>query len=210
MKSHRSFTFSASPRLAVLAVALAAVFSGGVQAASMPAVEAKNGMVVSSQHLASKVGVEILKMGGNAVDAAVAVGYAQAVVNPCCGNIGGGGFMTITNKGAEADRLVSIAAPEVSDDVQIHEMAVENNVMKMRQLPEGIEIPAGGTVELKSGGLHVMFMKIKHPFKEGESFKATLTFEKAGPVEVNFKIEAARPAAAQGGDASANHEGHGG
>ena len=95
MKSHRSFTFSASPRLAVLAVALAAVFSGGVQAASMPAVEAKNGMVVSSQHLASKVGVEILKMGGNAVDAAVAVGYAQAVVNPCCGNIGGGGFMTI-------------------------------------------------------------------------------------------------------------------
>ena len=61
----------------------------------MPAVEAKNGMVVSSQHLASKVGVEILKMGGNAVDAAVAVGYAQAVVNPCCGNIGGGGFMTI-------------------------------------------------------------------------------------------------------------------
>lgn len=95
MKSHRSFTFSASPRLAVLAIALAAVFSGGVQAASMPAVEAKNGMVVSSQHLASKVGVEILKMGGNAVDAAVAVGYAQAVVNPCCGNIGGGGFMTI-------------------------------------------------------------------------------------------------------------------
>ncbi|AEK63629.1 Gamma-glutamyltranspeptidase [Collimonas fungivorans Ter331] len=68
---------------------------GTVQAASAPAVEAKNGMVVTSQHLASQVGVDILKMGGNAVDAAVAVGYAQAVVNPCCGNIGGGGFMTI-------------------------------------------------------------------------------------------------------------------
>lgn len=67
----------------------------GAYAASMPAVEAKNGMVVSSQHLASQVGVDILKMGGNAIDAAVAVGYAQAVVNPCCGNIGGGGFMTI-------------------------------------------------------------------------------------------------------------------
>ncbi|MBN3787900.1 gamma-glutamyltransferase [Burkholderia sp. Ac-20353] len=64
-------------------------------AASEPAVEAKNGMVVSSQHLASEIGVEILKQGGNAVDAAVAVGYAQAVTNPCCGNIGGGGFMTI-------------------------------------------------------------------------------------------------------------------
>ena len=59
-----------------------------------PAVEAKNGMVVTSQHLASQVGVDILKMGGNAIDAAVA-GYAQAVVNPCCGNIGGGGFMTV-------------------------------------------------------------------------------------------------------------------
>ncbi|GAC1316874.1 MAG: gamma-glutamyltransferase [Collimonas sp.] len=68
---------------------------GTAQAASAPAVEAKNGMVVTSQHLASQVGVDILKMGGNAIDAAVAVGYAQAVVNPCCGNIGGGGFMTI-------------------------------------------------------------------------------------------------------------------
>ncbi|MCV9879817.1 gamma-glutamyltransferase [Brenneria izbisi] len=73
----------------------ALLLSGTVQAASAPAVEAKNGMVVSSQYLASQVGVDIMKMGGNAIDAAVAVGYAQAVVNPCCGNIGGGGFMTI-------------------------------------------------------------------------------------------------------------------
>jgi len=65
------------------------------QAASRPAVEAQHGMVVSSQHLASEIGVEILKAGGNAIDAAVAVGYAEAVVNPCCGNIGGGGFMVL-------------------------------------------------------------------------------------------------------------------
>lgn len=57
--------------------------------------EAKNGMVVSEQQLASEVGIKILQQGGNAVDAAVAVGYALAVVNPCCGNIGGGGFMLI-------------------------------------------------------------------------------------------------------------------
>lgn len=75
---------------------LAALLVGSqLYAASNPAVEAHNGMVVTSQHLASQVGVDILKMGGNAVDAAVAVGYAQAVVNPCCGNIGGGGFMTL-------------------------------------------------------------------------------------------------------------------
>jgi gamma-glutamyltranspeptidase / glutathione hydrolase len=64
-------------------------------AASRPAVEAPDGMVVSSQHLASEVGANILAQGGNAVDAAVAVGYAQAVTNSCCANIGGGGFMVI-------------------------------------------------------------------------------------------------------------------
>ncbi len=64
-------------------------------AASPPAIEAANGMVVSAQRLASEAGVAMLRRGGNAVDAAVAVGYALAVVNPCCGNIGGGGFMTL-------------------------------------------------------------------------------------------------------------------
>lgn len=82
-------------QLTLAAAALSLALSPGVNAASMPAVEAQNGMVVSSQRLASEAGVEILKKGGNAIDAAVAVGYAQAVVNPCCGNIGGGGFMTI-------------------------------------------------------------------------------------------------------------------
>jgi gamma-glutamyltranspeptidase/glutathione hydrolase len=74
---------------------VALVCVGPARAASKPALEATHGMVVSAQHLASEVGVEILKEGGNAVDAAVAVGYAEAVTNPCCGNIGGGGFMVI-------------------------------------------------------------------------------------------------------------------
>lgn len=78
-----------------LTAMLAWALLGQLQAASVPAVEASHGMVVTSQHLASRIGVDILKMGGNAIDAAVAVGYAQAVVNPCCGNLGGGGFMTI-------------------------------------------------------------------------------------------------------------------
>jgi len=86
--------------LAILVSALLAVSSlyhgsSPGQAASVPPVEAKSGMVASAQHLASKVGVQVLKDGGNAIDAAVAMGYALAVVHPCCGNIGGGGFMTI-------------------------------------------------------------------------------------------------------------------
>nr|WP_308921183.1 gamma-glutamyltransferase [Janthinobacterium sp. J1-1] len=85
------FRHLAPAALTVMALAV----STAVQAVSLPAVEAKSGMVVSSQHLASQVGVDIMKKGGNAIDAAVAVGYAQAVVNACCGNIGGGGFMTI-------------------------------------------------------------------------------------------------------------------
>ncbi|PWW12883.1 gamma-glutamyltransferase [Mangrovibacter plantisponsor] len=78
------------------ALSIAALLvSSQIYAASEPATEAQHGMVVTSQDLATKVGLAILKQGGNAIDAAVAVGYAEAVVNPCCGNIGGGGFMTI-------------------------------------------------------------------------------------------------------------------
>jgi gamma-glutamyltranspeptidase/glutathione hydrolase len=80
-------------RVGVLAVALLLLCAGVAQAA--PIAESRHGMVVSAHRLASEVGAEILKAGGNAIDAAVAVGYALAVVDPCCGNIGGGGFMLI-------------------------------------------------------------------------------------------------------------------
>ncbi|MCB1500910.1 MAG: gamma-glutamyltransferase [Bauldia sp.] len=89
----------AARRVARLAFLLAAfglaLESAAVGAGSRPPVAAENGMVVSSQRLASEVGVAVLRDGGNAIDAAVAVGYALAVVDPCCGNIGGGGFATI-------------------------------------------------------------------------------------------------------------------
>lgn len=84
-----------SRALFAAALLLTALFSTAAQAVYPPPVTARHGMVVTAQHLATQVGVDILKQGGNAVDAAVAVGYALAVVHPCCGNIGGGGFMLI-------------------------------------------------------------------------------------------------------------------
>ncbi|QRM54644.1 copper chaperone PCu(A)C [Sinorhizobium sp. BG8] len=120
----------------------------------------------------------------------------------------GGGFMTIINHGSAPDRLVAITS-DVSDDVQIHEMSVVDGVMKMRQLAEGVEIAPGATVELKPGGLHVMFMSIKQPFVEGEMIKAKLTFAKAGSIDVEFKVEAARKGAATGeGKADEPHVEH--
>jgi gamma-glutamyltranspeptidase / glutathione hydrolase len=86
------FLFRAVLVAAVLADAVLAD-AGAAKAASLPPTSSDAGLVVTAQHLASEAGIAMLRQGGNAIDAAVAVGYAEAVVNPCCGNIGGGGFM---------------------------------------------------------------------------------------------------------------------
>src|SRR5436305_13492247 len=84
-----------SARILRTVALVAALISLPAVSASLAPVAAQNGMVVTAQHYATKVGVDVLKKGGNAIDAAVAVGYALAVVYPAAGNLGGGGFMTI-------------------------------------------------------------------------------------------------------------------
>jgi gamma-glutamyltranspeptidase/glutathione hydrolase len=81
--------------IAIVIVATTALAGPPSRAASIAPVAAENGMVVSAQHLATRIGVDVLRRGGNAIDAAVAVGYALAVVHPAAGNLGGGGFMTL-------------------------------------------------------------------------------------------------------------------
>ncbi len=99
-----------------------------------------------------------------------------------------GGYMTIHNNGTEADRLLSGEAA-FAERVEIHEMSMEREVMKMRQLTDGLEIPAGGDVVLKSGGYHIMFIGLEQQIKEGDKYPVTLVFEKAGSVEVEFNVE---------------------
>lgn len=98
-----------------------------------------------------------------------------------------GGFMKIENKGG-VDQLISASSP-VAGEVQLHEMAMEGNVMKMRQVKD-IAVPAGGAVELKPGGLHLMFMNIKAPLAAGETVPVKLKFAKAGEVEVKMPVNA--------------------
>lgn len=99
----------------------------------------------------------------------------------------GGGFLTITNSGTEPDRLIAATSP-AAGEVQIHEMKMEGDVMKMAELPDGLVIPAGETVTLAPGGFHLMFMQLKQGFVEGTKIAVTLTFEKAGTVDVELDV----------------------
>lgn len=112
-----------------------------------------------------------------------------------------GGFMTISNNGGTDDRLIA-ASSDISNRVEIHEMAMENDVMKMRELPDGLPIPAGETVDLKPGGYHVMFMELNTALIQGETVTVTLEFEQAGSTTITMPV-----VARQG---SMGHNGHGG
>ena len=120
------------------------------------------------------------KVGNIAVNGA----YTRATV---AGQAAAGGFMKITSTGA-ADQLISASSP-VSNDVQLHTMKMDGNVMQMREVKQ-IDVPANGTVDLKPGGFHLMFMNIKAPLKAGELVPVKLKFAKAGEVEVKMPVNA--------------------
>jgi copper(I)-binding protein len=113
----------------------------------------------------------------------------------------GAGYMTITNKGTTPDK-VSCVSDDASAQCEIHSMTMEGGVMKMRPVEGGLEIKPGETVTLAPSGFHVMFRDLKHPLEEGKTVKATLKFDKAGTVDVEYPvvaIGAPAPGAAAGG-----------
>ena len=113
------------------------------------------------------------------------------------------GYVKITNTGSTPDRLVG-GTFALAGRFEIHEMSIERGVMKMRALKDGLEIKPGATVELKPGSYHLMFTDLTRAIAKGDRVKGTLTFEKAGTVEVEYQVEAIGAAAAQHG----GHAGH--
>ena len=129
------------------------------------------------------------------------IGHPWSRATPAGAKVGGG-YLSIENTGPVADRLVAVSVPFAARS-EIHEMAVKDGIMTMRPLDQGVEVPAGAKVEFKPGGYHIMFMELKQPLKQGDSMKGTLTFEKAGTVDVEFKVDSI---AAKG--STGEHKGH--
>jgi copper(I)-binding protein len=120
----------------------------------------------------------------------------------------GGAYMEIENTGAEPDRLLGGSVP-FAERVEVHEMAVVDGVMTMRQLPDGIEIPAGGTLVLKPGSFHLMFMGMEQPLMVDTVVEGKLVFEKAGEVTVEFAVQDMGAKAPEGaGHESMDHSDH--
>ena len=100
-----------------------------------------------------------------------------------------GGYMKIKNTGSTPDRLIG-GSSDVASKFEVHEMKMENGVAKMRPIKDGLEIKPGDTVELKPGSFHIMLVDLKKPLTAGDQIKATLVFEKAGKVNVEYDVMA--------------------
>jgi len=124
----------------------------------------------------------------------------------------GGGYLKITNTGSAPDRLIGGTFPGAGK-VEVHEMSMDNGMMRMKQLPGGLEIAPGASVELKPGGYHLMFTGLKEPIAQGKPIAGTLVFEKAGTLSVEWAVSPIGAPSAPNGAAMSmpmDHSGHGG
>ena len=136
---------------------------------------------------------------------ALDIGHPWSRPTPKDANIAGG-YLTITNKGKVADRLIGGASPAASQ-IEVHEMANVDGMMKTRPLAGGLEIKPGKTIELKPGAYRLVLLGLKEPLQIGQKVKGTLVFEKAGSVEIVYNVEE-NPGAAVSGVAGAQHKHH--
>lgn len=106
-----------------------------------------------------------------------------------------GGYLSLLNAADRPDQLLGASSP-VAGEVQIHQTSMDGGVMRMRHLPDGIELPANGRIEFKPGGAHLMFMQLRGPLEAGATFPVQLRFRDAGTVDVAFRVQGVNPAPA--------------
>jgi periplasmic copper chaperone A len=146
--------------------------------------------VAASLLIATAAGAHEFKVG------ALDIGHPWSRPTPKDANIAGG-YLTITNKGKTADRLIGGASP-AAGQIEVHEVVDVDGMAKTRPLANGIEIKPGKTIELKPGALRIVLLGLKEPFQLGQKIKGTLVFEKAGPVEIVYNVEENPGAAVSG------------
>ena len=164
----------------------------------MSGVRAIAGAVLLSMLSLASVRAEDIKAG----DLVISQAWSRAT--PGGAKIAGG-YLTIENKGATADRLIGGSA-DIAGKVEVHEMAMNNGVMTMRPLDKGLAIEPGKTVKLAPGGYHLMVTDLKSPLKQGDKVPVTLEFEKAGKVKVSFDVQGVGAQAPAGADHPAGHD----
>lgn len=135
--------------------------------------------------LAYVVGAPVCAKEVKAGDLVISQAWARATPK---GAQVGGGYLTITNTGKAPDILIG-GSTEAAGSVQVHEMSMQNGVMKMRRQDNGLAIAPGKTVKLAPSGYHLMLMPLKQPLKQGGTLPITLQFKRAGKVTVSFDIE---------------------
>lgn len=131
----------------------------------------------------------------------IEIGHPWTRATPPSASVGGG-YLTLTNEGDETDRIIGGSSP-AAERVEIHFMEMEEGVMKMRKIDDGVEIAPGETVEFAPGGYHLMLIGLKEPIAEGDRVPVTLEFENGGTVDVELAAEA------MGAPAMESHENHG-
>lgn len=166
----------------LISISAFSLSTGALMAQDSGAMKSMPGMHMDAG--AAPAGSADAKLG----DLDISGGYVRAMLP---GQPVGGGYITIHNTGKTEDKLTSVTST-AAGKVELHEMKMEGEIMKMREIKDGIAIPAGATVMLAPNTMHMMFKQVKTPFKKGGTVPVMLMFEKAGMVDINLPVVSAK------------------
>jgi len=144
----------------------------------------RRGLIVLA--LAAVLGLMVQTLAGEVRVGGLTISHAWARASAGMAK-NGAAYFTITTGGAHGDRLLKFASP-MARRVHLHRTTIDHGVMKMRRV-KSVDVGFGAPTVLKPGGLHVMLMDLKGPLKKGDVFPMTLTFERAGRVEIQVTVE---------------------